>query len=125
MKQLQAVLSAKRALRDAGMSFHCLMSFYNWRLISCITNLELQDESVKQTAKLMYQTALMESGFMLNDPKEFASSIYDSVKRSLNVNPEATVEEDDVEEETETDVKEETPKTDGDDNEPEGLRDEL
>ncbi|CAN6481323.1 unnamed protein product [Victoria cruziana] len=84
-----------------------------------------QDESVKQTAKLMYQTALMESGFMLNDPKEFASSIYDSVKRSLNVNPEATVEEDDVEEETETDVKEETPKTDGDDNEPEGLRDEL
>ncbi|XP_031493628.1 endoplasmin homolog [Nymphaea colorata] len=85
-----------------------------------------QDESVKQTAKLMYQTALMESGFMLSDPKDFASRIYDSVKRSLNVNPEATVEEDnDVEEEAEADVKEEKSKTDGDDMEPEDLKDEL
>ncbi|KAF3796422.1 Endoplasmin-like protein [Nymphaea thermarum] len=85
-----------------------------------------QDENVKQTAKLMYQTALMESGFMLSDPKDFASRIYDSVKRSLNVNPEATVEEDnDVEEEAEADVKEEKSKTDGDDMEPEDLKDEL
>nr|CAD1830512.1 unnamed protein product [Ananas comosus var. bracteatus] len=28
-----------------------------------------EDESVKQTARLIYQTALMESGFTLNDPK--------------------------------------------------------
>lgn len=70
----------------------------------------LQGESVKQTAQLMYQTALMESGFLVNDPKDFASRVYDSVKSSLNISPDATVEEeDDVEEaeaETETDTKE-------------------
>ncbi|KAJ4840684.1 heat shock protein 90 [Turnera subulata] len=58
-----------------------------------------EDESVKHTAQLIYQTALMESGFMLNDPKDFASRIYSSVKSSLNISPDATVEEeDDVEE---------------------------
>ncbi|CAA0841165.1 Endoplasmin homolog [Striga hermonthica] len=58
-----------------------------------------EDESVKQTAQLMYQTALMESGFVLSDPKDFASRIYSSVKNSLNISPDASVEEeDDVEE---------------------------
>ncbi|XP_043712786.1 endoplasmin homolog isoform X2 [Telopea speciosissima] len=69
-----------------------------------------EDENVKQTARLIYQTALMESGFILNDPKEFASSIYSSVKSSLNISPDAAVEEeDDVEEaEVESDIKEAT-----------------
>ncbi|XP_061363696.1 endoplasmin homolog [Gastrolobium bilobum] len=66
-----------------------------------------EDESVKQTAQLMYQTALYESGFLLNDPKDFASRIYESVKSSLDISPEATVEEeDDIEVEAETDAKE-------------------
>ncbi|KAK1304717.1 hypothetical protein QJS10_CPB11g01973 [Acorus calamus] len=52
-----------------------------------------QDESVKETAKLMYQTALMESGFMLQDPKDFASRIYDTVKGSLNIGLDVEVEE--------------------------------
>ncbi|KAI3730345.1 hypothetical protein L1987_61515 [Smallanthus sonchifolius] len=59
-----------------------------------------EDASVKTTAQLMYQTALMESGFMLPDPKDFASRIYDSVKASLNVSPDAVVEEEDEVEET-------------------------
>ncbi|CAH9142417.1 unnamed protein product [Cuscuta epithymum] len=52
-----------------------------------------EDESVKETAQLMYQTALMESGFMLNDPKDFASRIYNSVKSGLSISPDAEVEE--------------------------------
>ncbi|XP_059278966.1 endoplasmin homolog [Lycium ferocissimum] len=52
-----------------------------------------EDENVKLTAKLIYQTALMESGFELSDPKDFASHIYSSVKSSLNISPDATVEE--------------------------------
>jgi heat shock protein beta len=52
-----------------------------------------EDEGVKQTAQLMYQTALMESGFMLSDPKDFASRIYDSVKTSLDISPDTVVEE--------------------------------
>ncbi|RZC66700.1 hypothetical protein C5167_010391 [Papaver somniferum] len=74
-----------------------------------------EDASVKQTARLMYQTALMESGFMLSDPKDFASSIYSSVRSSLNISPDASVEEeDDVEEtEVETETKSETKDNEG------------
>ncbi|KAF7817654.1 endoplasmin-like protein [Senna tora] len=61
-----------------------------------------EDDSVKQTAQLMYQTALLESGFLLNDPKDFASRIYDSVKSSLDISPDATVEEEDETEEVES-----------------------
>ncbi|KAH7692591.1 Heat shock protein Hsp90 family protein [Dioscorea alata] len=67
--------------------------------------LDSKDESAKQAAKLMYQTALMESGFMLNDPKEFATSIYDSVKASLKISSDAEVEEDNDTEEAEVEEK--------------------
>jgi heat shock protein 90kDa beta len=52
-----------------------------------------------QTARLVYQTALMESGFNLADPKDFASSIYKSVQKSLDLSPDATIEEEDEVEE--------------------------
>ncbi|KAI3988995.1 hypothetical protein MKX01_033031, partial [Papaver californicum] len=64
-----------------------------------------EDTSVKQTARLMYQTALMESGFMLSDPKDFASSIYSSVRTSLNISPNASIEEEDDVEETEVEAE--------------------
>ncbi|GAV56745.1 HSP90 domain-containing protein/HATPase_c_3 domain-containing protein [Cephalotus follicularis] len=57
-----------------------------------------EDENLKKTAQLIYQTALMESGFMPYDPKDFAAHIYGAVRSSLNINPDATVEEDEVEE---------------------------
>ncbi|XP_068326766.1 endoplasmin homolog [Pyrus communis] len=63
-----------------------------------------EDESVKRTAQLIYQTALMESGFNLPDPKDFASRIYSSVKSSLNINPDVAVEEEDDAEEVETET---------------------
>eukprot|EP01018_Ginkgo_biloba_P012003 Gb_39845 [translate_table: standard] len=70
-----------------------------------------EDENVKQTARLIYQTALMESGFLFNDPKEFASSIYSAIKTTLNVSPDATIdEEDDTEEEAEINTAKETEK---------------
>ncbi|KAL0438406.1 UNVERIFIED_CONTAM: Endoplasmin [Sesamum latifolium] len=86
-----------------------------------------EDESVKQTAQLMYQTALMESGFLLNDPKEFASRIYSSVKSSLNISPDAAVEEeDDVEEaETEPSTKETASSSQSEEAHDEDLKDEL
>ncbi|KAJ9165958.1 hypothetical protein P3X46_020768 [Hevea brasiliensis] len=64
-----------------------------------------EDENVKQTAHLIYQTALMESGFMLQDPKDFASRIYSSVKSSLNISPDANVEEEDDADETESETE--------------------
>lgn len=61
---------------------------------------------MKLTAKLIYQTALMESGFDLSDPKDFASHIYSSVKSSLNISPDAMVEEEEDEgEEPEVETK--------------------
>lgn len=67
-----------------------------------------EDAGVKQTAHLIYQTALVESGFSLNDPKDFASRIYSTLKSSLNISPDAVVEEEDDVEETdaETEMKE-------------------
>ena len=41
-----------------------------------------EDENIKQTGRLIYQTALLESGFLLNDSKEFASGIYSTIKAS-------------------------------------------
>ncbi|CAN0872001.1 Endoplasmin homolog [Linum grandiflorum] len=77
---------------------------------------DAEDESVKATAQLMYQTALMESGFMLSDPQDFASRIYSSVKSSLSISPDATVEEEvEVEEETETESKESSATSNDDD----------
>lgn len=67
-----------------------------------------QDDSVKQTARLMYQTALFESGFLLDDPKDFASRVYDSVKTSLSISPDATVEEEDDAEEVESETKDDS-----------------
>ncbi|PON93907.1 Heat shock protein Hsp90 family [Trema orientale] len=86
-----------------------------------------EDENVKQTAQLMYQTALVESGFILPDPKDFASRIYSSVKSNLNINADAAVEEEDdaeeVEAESETKEAAATPKSEDDD--AETLKDEL
>ena len=82
-----------------------------------------QDESVKKTAQLMYQTALMESGFMLSDPKDFASRIYSSVKSSLNISPEAAVEEEEETEEVETET--ETKSADKAEDDAEYVKDEL
>lgn len=85
-----------------------------------VTNPE--DDNVKQTARLMYQTALFESGFLLDDPKDFASRVYDSVKSSLSISPDVAVEEeDDVEEEPEKESKDDSSTQD----EADDLKDEL
>ncbi|KAL3640991.1 heat shock protein 90 [Castilleja foliolosa] len=83
-----------------------------------------ENESVKETAQLMYQTALVESGFSVSDPKDFASRIYSSVKTSLKISPDALVEEeDDVVEEVETKEAESSPNAD--EAPEEDLKDEL
>ncbi|CAM0908753.1 unnamed protein product [Alopecurus aequalis] len=64
-----------------------------------------EDVGLKQTARLVYQTALMESGFNLPDPKDFASSIYRSVQKSLDLSPDAAVEEEEEVEEPEVEEK--------------------
>ncbi|XP_062229852.1 endoplasmin homolog [Phragmites australis] len=83
-----------------------------------------ESEGLKQTARLVYQTALMESGFNLPDPKEFASSIYKSVQKSLDLSPDATVEEEDEAEE-QPEVEEESAKDESEPSSSQYDKDEL
>lgn len=86
-------------------SRHCshLLTSMPDSLFTLVFFIVLQDDSAKQAAKLVFETALLESGFVLEDPKDFANRIYSVIKSNLNVSPDATVEEDEVEEETEKD----------------------
>ena len=64
------------------------------------------DEDTKRTALIMYETALLESGFMFEEPKGFAGRLFDMVRRDLGVEADAEVEEPDVEPEPEADAQE-------------------
>jgi len=56
-----------------------------------------QDEVAVRAATLLYETALLESGFGLENPKIFASRIHSVIKLNLNVDPDAQVEEEEDE----------------------------
>jgi heat shock protein beta len=60
-----------------------------------------QDEAAKQVAKLVYETALVESGFILEDPKDFATRVYSVVRSTLNVSPDAEIEKEELQTTTE------------------------
>ncbi|CAK9875385.1 unnamed protein product [Sphagnum jensenii] len=66
--------------------------------------LNSEDEAAKQVAKLVYETALVESGFILEDPKDFATRVYSVVRSTLNVSPDAEIEDED---ETEDEIEKE------------------
>ena len=64
------------------------------------------DEDTKRTALIMYETALLESGFMFEEPKGFAGRLFDMVRRDLGVQADAEVEEPDVDVEPEAEAQE-------------------
>ena len=70
---------------------------------------DADDEDTKRTALIMYETALLESGFMFEEPKGFAGRLFDMVRRDLGVEADAEVEEPDVDAEPEV-AAEEAPK---------------
>ena len=64
------------------------------------------DEDTKRTALIMYETALLESGFMFEEPKGFAGRLFDMVRRDLGIQADAEVEEPDVDVEPEAEAQE-------------------
>jgi len=53
------------------------------------------DAEIVRTTKLLYQTALVNSGYSITNPKEFASSVYELLSTKLGIDPKAkTVEVD-------------------------------
>jgi heat shock protein beta len=70
---------------------------------------DADDEDTKRTALIMYEMALLESGFMFEEPKGFAGRLFDMVRRDLGVEADAEVEEPDVDAEPDA-AAEEAPK---------------
>jgi heat shock protein beta len=56
---------------------------------------------VTRNAKLLYDTALLESGFMLDDPKAFSEKVFSIVKDSMDIPEDAPLEDIEIEEEEE------------------------
>jgi len=82
-----------------------------------------KDQSAKDLADVLYQTAAMSSGFIVEDPSKFAAQIVKMMNTNLNLDPnaQATLEEFDVEE---TQPEKATTSTEESD-EPEHHKDEL
>jgi len=56
---------------------------------------------VARNAKLLYDTALLESGFMLDDPKAFSEKVFSIVKDSMDIPQDAPLEDIEIAEEEE------------------------
>eukprot|EP00438_Fugacium_kawagutii_P030903 Skav215856 [mRNA] locus=scaffold1630:270527:272734:- [translate_table: standard] len=77
------------------------------------------DEAASKTAEVLFQTALIESGFEIADPSSLVSHVYKLMSKELGVNPDAPLkeievpedeeepEEEDKDDEEEDDTKEE------------------
>merc|ERR1711964_43490 len=80
------------------------------------------DATAKNTAAVLFQTALLESGFEITDPTFLVSNIYGLMSKSLGVDPEAPLaeielpeEEEEAEAEEEEEEKADDSETDNDD----------
>merc|ERR1712146_363091 len=83
-------------------------------------------ETTKLIATLLYETALLESGFMVDDTKGFATRMSTMIKSSLDIDPDAEVEEEEEEEEVEEEAAEEESEEEADEEEAEEeVKDEL
>merc|ERR1712061_778674 len=83
-----------------------------------------EDKAAKDTAAVLFQTALIESGYEIADPSALVSRVYRLMSKELGVDPDAPlkeveVPEDDEEEEAEEEEAEEEEEEDEDDKEEE------
>ena len=69
---------------------------------------EPEDESVKDLATVLYETAMLESGFTFDTPADFAGRLFKLVRKNMGVPDDAAVEEDDDVEEDEAPEEEAT-----------------
>merc|ERR1719284_1903388 len=78
-----------------------------------------EDKAAKDTAQVLFQTALIESGYEIADPSALVNRVYRLMSKELGVDPDAPLKEVEVpeEEEAEEDDKEDDKEEDGDEEE--------
>merc|ERR1712241_458990 len=78
-----------------------------------------EDSAAKDTAQVLFQTALIESGYELTDASALVNRVYRLMSKELGVDPDAPLTEVEVPEEEEEAEEEEDDKEEGDDGEEE------
>merc|ERR1711948_198866 len=79
-----------------------------------------EDAAALDTAQVLFQTALIESGYEIADPSALVSRVYRLMSKELGVDPDAPIKEVEVPEE-----EEESSEKEGDEEKPESKKDEL
>merc|ERR1712070_1026376 len=82
-------------------------------------------ESVRLIANLLYETALVESGFGIDDTKAFAGRMSAMLKSAMDIDPDAEVDEEEEEPEEEETPEEEEEEEEVEEDEEEEVKDEL
>merc|ERR1712187_86544 len=80
-----------------------------------------EDKAAKDTAHVLFQTALIESGYEIADPSALVSRVYKLMSKDLGVDPDAPLKEIEVpeeEEEAEEEDEEESEESDEEEEKP-------
>merc|ERR1712027_294439 len=79
-----------------------------------------EDKAAKDTAQVLFQTALIESGYEIADPSALVNRVYRLMSKELGVDPDAPLkevevpeEEEEADEEKDDEEKEDEEKSDG------------
>merc|ERR1712045_714264 len=81
-------------------------------------------KAAKETAQVLFQTALIESGYEIADPSALVNRVYRLMSKELGVDPDAPIKEVEVPEEEEEAEEEDKDDKDDDDDDKEGADDE-
>merc|ERR1712091_411020 len=73
------------------------------------------DKAALDSAQVLFQTALLESGYEIADPSALVNRVYRLMSKELNVDPDAPIKEAEVPEGEEEEAEEEDDKDDSDD----------
>merc|ERR1719221_2486263 len=81
-----------------------------------------EDKAALDTAQVLFQTALIESGYDIADPSALVNRVYRLMSKELGVDPDAPLkEEEEAEEEDKDDEGDDSEEKDGDDEKKEDL----
>merc|ERR1711967_212249 len=89
-----------------------------------------EDAAALDTAQVLFQTALIESGYEIADPSALVNRVYRLMSKELGVDPDAPIKEVEVpegeeEEEAEEEDKDDSEEEDADDDKEDGKKEEL